>query len=160
MPGQTSTGCTFPGGALYPGSKVIAHNQETVRRLTWPVRDRKASYDTSLEVLRNIKTIDPERLTKSSLMVGLGETFDEMREAMEDLRSVGCDFLTIGQYLQPTKKHLQIVEYVHPEQFAAYEELGLELGFKYVASGPLVRSSYKAGEFFISRYLDGLRASA
>ncbi len=140
--------------------EVIAHNQETVKRLTWPVRDRKASYETSLEVLRNIKTIDASRLTKSSLMVGLGETVAEMREAMEDLRSVGCDFLTIGQYLQPTKKHLEVVEFVHPEQFAAYEEMGLEMGFKYVASGPLVRSSYKAGEFFIRRYLDRLRASA
>jgi lipoic acid synthetase len=90
--------------------EVIAHNQETVRRLTHPVRDRKASYDTSLEVLRNVKHIDPGRLTKSSLMVGLGETADEMREAMTDLRSVDCDFLTIGQYLQPTKKHLPFLE--------------------------------------------------
>ncbi|MEZ4236876.1 MAG: lipoyl synthase [Myxococcota bacterium] len=139
---------------------VIAHNQETVRRLTHPVRDGKASYDTTLEVLRNVKRMDPGRLTKSSLMVGLGETPEEMREAMADLRSVGCDFLTIGQYLQPTKKHLPVTGFVHPDQFAAYERLGLELGFAYVASGPLVRSSYKAGEFFITRYLEERRPKA
>ncbi len=137
---------------------VVAHNQETVERLTWPVRDRKASYQTSLEVLHHIKQIDPERLTKSSLMVGLGETPDEIRAAMEDLRRAGVDFLTLGQYLQPTKKHLEVVEFVHPDQFAAYEAMGLELGFAYVASGPLVRSSYKAGELFIHRAL-GDRAS-
>lgn len=136
------------------GPDVIAQNLETVKRLTHPVRDAKASYETTLEVLRNIKTIDPSRLTKSSLMVGLGETPDEMRQAMEDLRAVGVDFLTIGQYLQPTGKHLDVAEFVPPEQFVAYEKLGLELGFVYVASGPLVRSSYKAGEFFIHRYLE------
>ena len=133
---------------------MIAQNLETVKRLTHPVRDAKAGYETTLEVLRNVKTIDPSRLTKSSLMVGLGETPDEMREAMEDLRAVGVDFLTIGQYLQPTPKHLPVAEFVPPEQFVAYEKLGLELGFVYVASGPLVRSSYKAGEFFIHRYLE------
>jgi lipoic acid synthetase len=87
-------------------------------------------------------------------MVGLGETVDEVEQTMRHLREVDCDFLTIGQYLKPTKKHLDLVEYVHPDQFAAYEAIGLEMGFKYVASGALVRSSYKAGEFFISRYLD------
>jgi lipoyl synthase len=136
------------------GPDVIAQNLETVKRLTHPVRDRKASYEVTLEVLRNVKTIDPDRLTKSSLMVGLGESVDEMREAMLDLRAVGVDFLTIGQYLQPTPKHLEVVEFVTPEQFQAYEALGLELGFAYVASGPLVRSSYKAGEFFIHGYLE------
>ena len=136
------------------GAEVIAHNIETVERLTYPVRDRKAGYRQSLEVLRNIKMIDPTRLTKSSIMVGLGETVDEVEQAMRDLREVGCDFLTIGQYLKPTSKHLDLVEYIHPDQFAAYEKAGLEMGFAYVASGPLVRSSYKAGEFFISRYLD------
>jgi lipoic acid synthetase len=136
------------------GAEVIAHNVETVERLTYPVRDRKAGYRQSLDVLRNIKTIDPTRLTKSSIMVGLGETVDEVEQTMRHLREVDCDFLTIGQYLKPTKKHLDLVEYVHPDQFAAYEAIGLEMGFKYVASGALVRSSYKAGEFFISRYLD------
>lgn len=140
------------------GPEVIAQNLETVERLTYPVRDRKASYKTTLEVLRNIKVIDPTRLTKSSLMVGLGERPDEMRAAMADLRAVSVDFLTIGQYLQPTKDHLDVAEFIHPDQFKAYEVMGLEMGFKYVASGPLVRSSYKAGEFFISRYLDAERA--
>ncbi|MBX2796413.1 MAG: lipoyl synthase [Myxococcales bacterium] len=133
---------------------VVAHNQETVKRLTHPVRDRKASYETTLEVLRNAKRMDPNRFTKSSLMVGLGETEDEMRQAMQDLRDVGVDFLTIGQYLQPTPKHLAVEAFVHPDQFAAYEQMGLEMGYRYVASGPLVRSSYKAGEFFIRRALD------
>jgi len=136
------------------GPEVVAHNIETVERLTYPVRDRKAGYRQSLDVLSNIKVIDPDRLTKSSIMVGLGESPEEVVEAMRHLREVGCDFLTIGQYLKPTKKHLDLVEYVRPEQFAAYEEQGLDMGFKYVASGPLVRSSYKAGEFFISRYLE------
>ncbi len=135
---------------------VVAHNQETVERLTWPVRDRKASYATTLAVLRNAKVIDPDRLTKTSLMVGLGETPDEMRAAMVDLREVGVDFLTVGQYLQPSKKHLEVQEFVHPDQFEAYEQMARELGFAYVASGPLVRSSYKAGELFIHRTLAGV----
>jgi len=139
---------------------VLAHNQETVKRLTHPVRDRKASYETSLEVLRNAKSMAPHGFTKSSLMVGLGETEDEIVEAMRDLREVDCDFLTIGQYLQPTKKLLEVQEFVHPDVFARYERIGLEMGFRYVASGPLVRSSYKAGEFFISRAIDEDRASA
>lgn len=136
------------------GAEVVAHNVETVERLTYPVRDRKAGYRQSLDVLGNIKIIDPDTMTKSSIMVGLGESPDEVLTTMQHLRDVGCDFLTIGQYLKPTKKHLDLVEYVRPEQFAAYEEQGLQMGFKYVASGPLVRSSYKAGEFFISKYLD------
>ncbi|MCB9685449.1 MAG: lipoyl synthase [Alphaproteobacteria bacterium] len=140
------------------GPEVIAQNLETVKRLTHPVRDRKASYETTLEMLRQIKVLDPTRLTKSSLMVGLGETDDEMLEAMRDLRAVGVDFLTIGQYLQPTQKHLAVESFVRPERFAELERLGLEMGYAYVASGPLVRSSYKAGEFFISRYLDQHRA--
>ena len=89
-------------------------------------------------------------------MVG-GETEDEMMEAMQDLRDVGCDFLTVGQYLQPTKKHLKVERYCHPDEFTRYEQLGLNLGFIYVASGPLVRSSYKAGEFFIKQYLQRQR---
>lgn len=132
---------------------VLAHNQETVLRLTWPVRDRKASYQTSLEVLRNAKRISPDTFTKSSLMVGLGETVDEMRDAMRDLREVDVNFLTIGQYLQPSPRHLEVEEFVTPDQFAEYERMGLEMGFTYVASNPLVRSSYKAGEFFIRNAL-------
>ena len=133
---------------------VLAHNVETVERLTHPVRDRRAGYKQSLDVLEHTKQIDASRMTKSSIMVGLGERPDEVEQCMRDLRSVGCDFLTIGQYLQPTKKHIDIDEFVHPDQFAAYEALGLEMGFLYVASGPLVRSSYKAGEYFIREYLE------
>ncbi|MCO4745516.1 MAG: lipoyl synthase [Proteobacteria bacterium] len=133
---------------------VLAHNIETVERLTHPVRDRKAGYKTSLDVLAHTKQIDPSRMTKSSIMVGLGETAEEVEKTMRELRAVDCDFLTIGQYLQPSKKHIDIEEFVHPDQFAAWEAIGLEMGFKYVASGALVRSSYKAGEYFIRDYLE------
>ncbi len=132
---------------------VIAHNVETVPRLTAHVRDPRATYAQSLEVLANMKRIDPSRRTKSSIMVGLGETLDEMLATMADLRAVGVDFLTVGQYLQPSERHLALERYVTPEEFAEYERLGLELGFLYVASGPLVRSSYKAGEYFIERFV-------
>ncbi len=140
--------------------EVIAQNLETVERLTHPVRDRKASYQQTLDMLQAIKTLNPAALTKSSLMVGLGESEDEMTQAMRDLRSVDVDFLTIGQYLQPTPKLLKVDAFIPPEQFALYETMGLEMGFKYVASGPLVRSSYKAGEFFISHFLDQTRKTA
>ncbi|HMV69474.1 MAG TPA: lipoyl synthase [Myxococcota bacterium] len=133
--------------------EVIAHNVETVERLTPRVRDPRAGYRQSLDVLAGIKAIDPTRFTKSSIMVGVGETHDEILQTLRDLRAVDVDFLTIGQYLQPTRKHLDVVEFITPEQFRAWEETGLSLGFKYVASGPLVRSSYKAGEFFIREYL-------
>lgn len=135
------------------GPEVIAHNVETVERLTRTVRDRKAGYEQSLEVLANIKKLDPERYTKSSIMVGLGETPEEVSQTMRDLRAVGCDFLTIGQYLQPSRKQLKVDGFVTPETFEAWKEEGLAMGFKYVASGPLVRSSYKAGEFFINEYI-------
>jgi lipoyl synthase len=138
---------------------VIAHNVECVERLTSRVRDPRAGYQQSLDVLAAIKQLDPARPTKSSLMVGVGETEDELVQAMKDLRAVGCDFLTIGQYLQPTAKHLAVERFVHPDEFARYEQLGLELGFLYVASGPLVRSSYKAGEFFIRQHLQQQRAA-
>jgi len=132
---------------------VLAHNVECVERLTPTVRDPRANYAQSLEVLRRVKELDPERPTKSSLMVGVGETRAEMVQAMQDMRSVGVEFLTVGQYLQPTAKHLAVTEFVPPEVFAEYERIGLDLGFRYVASGPLVRSSYKAGEFFIRQHL-------
>lgn len=133
---------------------VVGHNVETVERLTPMVRDRRASYRTSLQVLAQTKQLDPSRYTKSSIMVGLGETDAEVVQTMRDLREVGTDFLTIGQYLQPSKRHLEVVEYVSDERFAAWERQGLELGFSYVASGPLVRSSYKAGEMFLEEFLD------
>tara|TARA_B100000575_G_scaffold23849_1_gene16203 strand:- start:665 stop:1549 length:885 start_codon:yes stop_codon:yes gene_type:complete len=133
--------------------EVIAHNIETVERLTSRVRDRRAGYRQSLDVLQSIKESRPNMATKSSIMVGIGETEHEVLEAMADLRAVGCDFLTVGQYLQPSGMHLKVQEFVTPEQFERYRELGEGLGFRYVASGPLVRSSYKAGEFFIRQHL-------
>jgi lipoic acid synthetase len=127
---------------------VFGQNVETVRRLTHVVRDRRAGYEQTLDVLRTVKEIDPARKTKSSILVGIGETPDEVIDTMRDLRAANVDLLAIGQYLQPTrlKRHVPLVEYVRPEQFAQYREEGIKLGFKYVASGPLVRSSYKAWE--------------
>jgi lipoyl synthase len=133
---------------------VYAHNLETVERLTPTVRDPRASYRQSLETLRLAKAIDATRFTKSSLMLGLGETDAEVEQAMRDLRSVDCDILTIGQYLRPTTWHLQVVEYVPPARFDALAARAKELGFLYCASGPLVRSSYKAGEFFIKSLVE------
>jgi lipoic acid synthetase len=131
---------------------VFGQNIETVRRLTHVLRDRRAGYDQTLHVLRAVKEIDPGMRTKSSILVGMGETSEEVFETMRDLRAARVDLLAIGQYLQPTllKRHLPLVEYVHPEQFAKYREAGMKLGFKYVASGPLVRSSYKAWEAALS----------
>lgn len=121
--------------------EIISHNLETVRRLTKQVRVQ-AKYDRSLEVLLRLKKGGMR--TKSGLMLGLGETDQEVLESMEDLRSVEVDILTLGQYLQPTPKHLPVAEFVHPDRFAKYKEIGLEMGFRYVESGPLVRSSYHA----------------
>ena len=121
--------------------EIVSHNLETVRRLTKGVRIQ-AKYDRSLEVLFRLKKGGMK--TKSGLMLGLGETPDEVLESMDDLRSVNVDVLTLGQYLQPTAKHLPIHEFVTPEQFAVYKEEGLKMGFRYVESGPLVRSSYHA----------------
>ncbi|MEM1666811.1 MAG: lipoyl synthase [Nitrososphaerota archaeon] len=127
---------------------VIGHNLETVKRLTPVVRDRRASYYVSLNVLKTVKELDYKIYTKSSLMLGLGETEQEIVEAMSDLRSVGVDILTLGQYLRPTKLHAPVVEYVRPEAFERLRNIALSLGFKAVASAPLVRSSYMASELF------------
>jgi lipoic acid synthetase len=121
--------------------EIVSHNMETVRRLTRQVRIQ-AKYDRSLEVLRRLKEAGLK--TKSGIMLGLGETEAEILEAMDDLRSVGLDVLTLGQYLQPTKKHLPVVEFIHPDKFAFYKTAGLQKGFRFVESGPLVRSSYHA----------------
>lgn len=121
--------------------EIVSHNMETVRRLTKQVRIQ-AKYDRSLEVLKRLK--DGGMRTKSGIMVGLGETQEEVLETMDDLINVGLDILTVGQYLQPTRKHLPVQEYVKPEVFAMYKEAGLAKGFRYVESGPLVRSSYHA----------------
>lgn len=135
------------------GPQVIAHNVETVNRLQRTVRDARANYEQSLSTLEYVKKASPRTITKSSIMVGLGETKEEVLEAMSDLRKIGVDCLTLGQYLQPSQKHLKVSEFVHPETFEFYKQAGLEKGFLYVASGPFVRSSYRAGEFFIENVL-------
>jgi lipoyl synthase len=122
--------------------EVVSHNLETVRRLTKEVRIQ-AKYDRSLEVLAYLKAQGIDR-TKSGIMLGLGETEEEVIESMKDLRAVNVDIITLGQYLQPSNKHLPVSEFITPEQFKKYEILGLEMGFRHVESGPLVRSSYKA----------------
>lgn len=107
----------------------------------------------SLKVLETAKECNPELITKSSIMLGLGETDEEIEQTMTDLREAGVDALTLGQYMQPTKRHLKVIEYITPEKFKKWENIGNELGFLYTASGPLVRSSYKAGEFFLTNIL-------
>jgi len=134
---------------------VLAHNLETVRSLSEKVRDSRAGYDQSLDVLHYLKQQCPEGYTKSSLMLGVGESRTETLQAMKDLRDVGVDFLTIGQYLQPSKKHLKVEKFVHPDEFDDLAVQGDKMGFEYVASGPLVRSSYKAAEFYIERKIRG-----
>lgn len=126
------------------GLQVFAQNVETVRRLTHPVRDARASYEQTLRVLSHAKEFLPEVLTKTSLMLGLGETDVEIDEAMADIRRAGVDILTLGQYLRPTPNHLPIERWVTPQEFAAYRDRALELGFLECVSGPLVRSSYRA----------------
>jgi len=126
---------------------IFNHNLETVRRLTPSVRHR-ATYDRSLSVLKKVKTKRGQNIhSKSGLMLGLGETENELMVAMEDLRAAGCDILTLGQYLQPTLKHLPVVEFISPDQFAALGRIARMMGFVHVASGPMVRSSYHADEF-------------
>ena len=126
---------------------VIAQNVETVKRLTHPVRDPRASYEKTLDCLKFYKTHYPHIQTKTSLMVGLGETWQEIQETLEDLRAINVDIVTFGQYLQPTKRHLNVEKFYTPEEFEELKRMALKLGFKFVASGPLVRSSYKAGDF-------------
>ena len=126
------------------GLEVFAQNVETVERLTHPVRDARASYHQTLEVLGHAKRHRPDVLTKTSLMLGLGETDDEIRQCMRDLRSRSVDLLTLGQYLQPTAHHLPIDRFVTPEEFDRYREWALAEGFRECVSGPLVRSSYRA----------------
>jgi lipoic acid synthetase len=135
---------------------VVAHNIETVRRLSPSVRDRRAGYDQTLQVLRDYKRLGA-RFTKTSIMVGLGELPDEVEECLRDLRAAGVDIVTFGQYLRPTQeaRHLPVTEFVHPSQFDAYAGMAKRMGFLYVASGPLVRSSYKAGELFLEGMIRG-----
>jgi len=133
---------------LDSGVHVFAQNVETVERLTHPVRDNRAGYWQTLNVLAYAKQYRPDVLTKTSLMLGLGETDEEIIQTMDDLRKQNVDILTLGQYLQPTKNHLPVMRYVTPETFASLREIGLQKGFFEVASGPLVRSSYRADRIF------------
>jgi lipoic acid synthetase len=125
---------------------VLAHNVETVRRLTPTVRDGRAGYDQSLDLLRYVKEKNPGQITKSSIMLGLGEKDEEVIETMRDLRNAGVDIITIGQYLRPSRKQMEVVEYCSSERFASFEKTGFKMGFSFVASGPLVRTSYRAAE--------------
>jgi len=138
------------------GIAVFAQNVETVKRLTHPVRDPRATYEQTLAVLKHAKEYKPEVLTKTSIMLGLGETEEEIMEAMDDLRAINCDVLTLGQYLQPTTNHLPIERYVTPEEFEEYRQWGLKKGFLEVVSGALVRSSYRAEQVLMKNNV-GLR---
>jgi lipoic acid synthetase len=129
--------------------EVVAHNIETTELLTRKVRDPRATYRQSLKVLKGIKELNPVIRSKSSIMLGLGETEIDLVATMRDLRDVKVDILTLGQYLRPTRGHICVSEYVTPEQFQYYKEVAERLGFLYVAAGPFVRSSYRAGEFFL-----------
>ncbi|MBK2357279.1 lipoyl synthase [Francisella hispaniensis] len=133
---------------------VIAQNIETVERLTHPVRDPRAGYWQTLNFLKYVKQKSPNVLTKTSIMVGLGETDEEIYKTMDDARSVGVDIITLGQYMQPTKHHLSVERFVTPQQFEEYRKVGLEKGFLEVASGPMVRSSYRADRVFKRNNLD------
>jgi lipoic acid synthetase len=128
---------------------VIAHNIETVERLQWPVRDRRAGYEQSLSVLEQV-TAESDIHTKTSIMLGLGEYAHEVYQTLSDLREADVDVVTLGQYLQPSRSHLDVYDYVHPDAFDTWRRVAEdELGFLYCASGPMVRSSYKAGELFV-----------
>jgi lipoic acid synthetase len=126
------------------GLQVFAQNQETVRRLTHSVRDARAGYEQTLAVLAHAKRHRPEVLTKSSLMLGLGETDEEILQAMDDLRAAQVDLLTLGQYLRPTANHLPVARFVTPAQFEDYRRAALQRGFRECVAGPMVRSSYRA----------------
>jgi lipoic acid synthetase len=141
------------GAVLAAGPEVFAHNIETVERLTIRVRDQRCGYEQSLSILRQAKEITPGIVTKSSVMLGLGESEREIEQVMDDLRAHGVDVVTFGQYLRPSLLHLPVQEHVTPARFAALELRALRKGFLYVASGPLVRSSYKAAEYYIEGML-------
>ncbi len=127
---------------------MIAHNVETVERLQKQIRDPRAGYKQSLKILEAVKKIDPGILSKSAIMLGLGEEDDEVVQTMKDLRAIDVDIFTLGQYLKPKNRFLKVVEYVHPKKFAEFKKIGEGLGFRYLAGGPFVRSSYRAGELY------------
>jgi lipoyl synthase len=131
------------------GPEVISHNIETIARLSPLIRDSRATYKQSLRVLEMIKDIDYKIYTKSSMMLGLGEMEEEVMQAAKDLRSAGVDIVSIGQYLQPTSRHVPVKDYITPEKFDSYRKSIEKMGFAYTVAGPFVRSSYKAGELFI-----------
>ena len=138
---------------------VLAHNVEVVPRLQRKIRDPRCSYERSLDTLRQAKQLASGGFTKSSLMLGLGETHEEVLEGMQLLRAAGVDFLTLGQYLRPSQNHAPVREYLEPARFAELQVRGEKMGFRYVASGPLVRSSYKAGEYFFERMVRERRSA-
>jgi lipoyl synthase len=140
------------------GMDVFAHNVETVEALTPQVRDRRANFQQSLAVLRAAKAAKEGLITKTSMMLGLGETEEQIYDALRQLRAADVDVVTFGQYMRPTKRHMAVHEYVTPDVFEMWRQRALDMGFLYVASGPLVRSSYKAGEAFIENVLKGRRA--
>ncbi|ODV78395.1 Lipoic acid synthetase [Suhomyces tanzawaensis NRRL Y-17324] len=135
------------------GLDVYAHNLETVEALTPHIRDRRATYRQSLGILSRAKEAQPSLVTKTSIMLGFGENDEQIMQTLRDLREINCDVVTFGQYMRPTKRHMKVVEYVTPEKFDYWRDKALEMGFLYVASGPLVRSSYKAGEAFIENVI-------
>jgi lipoic acid synthetase len=126
---------------------VVAQNMETVKRLTHIVRDKRAGYEKTMKALEFYKKNYPDIYTKTSLMVGLGESLEEIKECLMDLRKIDVDIITFGQYLRPTTRHLKVEKYYHPKEFEELKKISMEMGFKFVASGPLVRSSYKAADF-------------
>lgn len=137
---------------------VIAHNVETVERLQWPVRDRRAGYEQSLSVLEHISQAQ-NIYSKTSIMLGVGEYDHEVYRTLSDLIEIGVDIVTFGQYLQPSRSHLEVYEFVHPDKFECWKQIAEhEFGFKYCASGPMVRSSFKAGEFFIEALIRGKKS--
>jgi len=145
---------------VHAGLDVFAHNIETVESLQSVVRDRRNSFERSLAVLGRARQASPEVITKTSLMLGCGEKPDEIRATLRALREVDCNVVTFGQYLRPSPRHLRVEEFITPEAFQGWQQEAEAMGFLYVASGPLVRSSYKAGEFFIKNVLDKRRAKA
>ncbi|KDP24175.1 hypothetical protein JCGZ_25832 [Jatropha curcas] len=143
------------------GLDVFAHNIETVEELQRVVRDHRANFRQSLDVLMMAKDHAPSgTLTKTSIMLGCGETPEQVVKTMEKVRAAGVDVMTFGQYMRPTKRHMPVSEYITPEAFEKYRTLGMEMGFRYVASGPMVRSSYKAGEFYIKSMIESDRAAS
>ncbi|KAG8134867.1 hypothetical protein E2320_007941 [Naja naja] len=135
------------------GLDVYAHNVETVPEFQSKVRDPRANFEQSVRVLKRAKEVQPKVISKTSIMLGLGETDEQLYATLKRLREADVDCLTLGQYMQPTKRHLKVEEYITPEKFKHWEKVGNDLGFHYTASGPLVRSSYKAGEFFLKNLI-------